>query len=157
MPRSIPTSQTAMDIDPIIVRRSRDLLDRAQVLFDNADGVDDPAERFRQYYLTALRAAGAAIEIYEPSTRPARRRHSRSAWNRLPVVVPELGELAEFFAVRSRIRLDIESGLIRTLEESAVRVMRERVIDLLDGVEALVIAYEQGKLPHQNVRSDRTA
>ena len=36
-------------VDPIMVSRSRDLLERAYVLLDNADGVADGAERFRQY------------------------------------------------------------------------------------------------------------
>ena len=79
MPGHPSTTRSASDIDPIVVRRSRDLLDRAEILFENADGVEDGTERFRQYYLTALRAAGAAIEIHEPSIRPVRRRHSRNA------------------------------------------------------------------------------
>ncbi|WAC55858.1 SAV_6107 family HEPN domain-containing protein [Gordonia sp. SL306] len=157
MPNSIPTTGSTTDIDPIVVGRSRDLLDRAQNLFDNADGVDDSAERFRQYYLTALRAAGAALEIHEPTNRPVRRRHSRSAWNRVPVVVPELDDHAAYFAARSRIRLDIEAGLVRSIDDRAVQQMRRRVIDLLDAVEALLISYEQGKLPHQAAHSDRTA
>ncbi|MFW0787076.1 SAV_6107 family HEPN domain-containing protein [Gordonia sp. CPCC 206044] len=157
MVRTHSTSRTAPEVDPVVVRRSRDLLDRAHILFDNADGVDDPAERFRQYYLTALRGAGAALEIHEPSNRPVRRRHSRSAWNRLPVVVPELAPHAEYFAARSRIRLDIESGLVRTMDGRTVAQMRRRVIELLDAVEDVLIAYEQGRLAHQNVRPDRTA
>ena len=156
MPGRTPT-RSMSDIDPIVVRRSRDLLDRAEFLFENADGVEDGAERFRQYYLTALRAAGAAIEIHEPSTRPVRRRHSRNAWNRLPVVVPTMAGHAEFFAARSQARLDIESGLVRTMDDRAIGAMRRRVIELLDDVESLLIAYEQGKLIHHDVRPDRTA
>jgi hypothetical protein len=157
MPGHPSTTRSASDIDPIVVRRSRDLLDRAEILFENADGVEDGTERFRQYYLTALRAAGAAIEIHEPSIRPVRRRHSRNAWNRLPVVVPELAEHADFFAARSQTRLDIESGLVRTLDDRSIGAMRRQVIALLDDVETLLIAYEQGKLTHQNARPDRTA
>lgn len=157
MVRSTATNRQVIDVDPVVVRRSRDLLERAEVLFDNADGVTDPAERFRQYYLSALRAAGAAIEIHEPSNRPARRRHSRSAWNRLPGVVPALTGHADYFAARSALRLDIESGLVRTVDGPTVDAMRRRVIELLDATEMLLIAYEQGKLPQQAVRADRTA
>ena len=35
-------------VDPVLVGRARDLLDRAEILIDNADGVPDTAERFRQ-------------------------------------------------------------------------------------------------------------
>ncbi len=156
MTRTNPT-RSAPAIDPVVVRRSRDLLDRAEILFDNADGIAESAERFRQYYLTALRAAGAVLEIYEPSNRPVRRRRPASAWKRLPVVVGELAAYADYFADLSHLRLDIESGLIRTVDEQTVRHTRQRVIELLDAVEREVIAYEQGRLPHQNVRPDRTA
>ncbi|MAU81162.1 SAV_6107 family HEPN domain-containing protein [Gordonia sp. NPDC062954] len=157
MPNS-PTSRHATpDIDPIVVRRSRDLFDRALILFDNADGVEDSAERFRQYYLTALRAAGAVLEIHEPSIRPTRRRHSRSAWNRLPIVVPKLADHAEYFAHHSGIRLDIESGLVRTVGETTLRLTRRQVLALLDDVEDLLIAHEQGKLSERETSPDRTA
>ncbi|MEE4023185.1 SAV_6107 family HEPN domain-containing protein [Gordonia sp. PKS22-38] len=157
MPSSIRSPRSTADVDPIVVRRSRDLLDRAHVLFDNADGVTDSAERFRQFYLTALRAAGAVLEIHEPSTRPARRRHSRSAWNRLPVVIPALAEHADFFAARSHLRLDIESGLVRAVDDRVVAQTRSRVIGLLDDVEELLIAYEQGKSVDPDIAPDRSA
>ncbi|MXP21110.1 hypothetical protein GIY30_07055 [Gordonia sp. HNM0687] len=157
MSNSSPSHRATSDIDPIVVRRSRDLFDRALILFDNADGVEDSAERFRQYYLTALRAAGAALEIYEPSTRPVRRRHSRNAWNRLPIVVPALAGHADYFAGRSGIRLDIESGLVRTIDDRTLGHLRRQVLALLDDVEELLVAYEQGKLSEHEASPDRTA
>lgn len=152
-----PMTHIGVAVDPVVVRRSRDLFDRAEILFDNADGIEDSAERFRQYYLAALRAAGAAIEIYEPSNRPVRRRTSRNAWRRLSAVIPGLAEAADHFAARSTIRSDIETGLRRTVDLALVVAMRGRVIELLDEVDALLIAYEQGKLSEQNASGDRTA
>lgn len=151
------TRHGSVDIDPVVVRRSRDLFDRAEVLFDNAEGVPDSAERFRQLYLAALRAAGAALEVFEPSVRPIRRRGGRSAWSRLPGVVPDLAAHAEYFAARSAMRQDVESGLVREVGIDSVIAMRARVMDLLDDVDGILIAYEQGKLPHQIVHVDRSA
>ena len=61
-------------IDPWVIDRSRDLLERAYLLFDNADGITDQPERFRQFYLAALRSSGAVlalslIHISEPTRR----------------------------------------------------------------------------------------
>ncbi|MFW0792876.1 SAV_6107 family HEPN domain-containing protein [Gordonia sp. CPCC 205515] len=152
-----PAARTPVEVDPVVVRRSRDLLDRAEILFENADGIDDSAERFRQYYLASLRAAGAAIEVYEPSNRPVRRRTSRNAWSRLSALVPGMSGAAEYFAARSVIRSDVETGLRRTVDLALVVAMRGRVIDLLDDVDALLIAYEQGKLGEVAAPGNRTA
>lgn len=144
-------------IDPRVVGRGRDLLERAQLLFENADGVTDDAERFRQYYLTALRAAGAALAVYESTARPTRRRSSRSAWARMAAIVPELRYRADEFAGLSDVRMDIEAGIRRAIAPERVDVMRHSVVGFLDEVERIVIAYEQGKLSHQAVQTDQTA
>ena len=52
--RSATALTHAAPVDPVMVGRARDLLERAHVLFDNADGVDDDVERFRQLYLCLL-------------------------------------------------------------------------------------------------------
>ncbi|GAC69544.1 SAV_6107 family HEPN domain-containing protein [Gordonia soli] len=150
-------ADTTVTIDPVVVQRGRDLLERADILFENADGVPDSAERFRQYYLAALRGAGAALALHEPRTRPARRVGSRDAWSRIATTVPALGDRAGRFASLSRTRMDIESGLVRSVDEQTVVGLRRQVAEFLDLVERLVIAYEQGKLAHQTVRHDRTA
>ena len=62
--RSATALTHAAPVDPVMVGRARDLLERAHVLFDNADGVDDDVERFRQLYLVALRASGAALAVH---------------------------------------------------------------------------------------------
>ncbi|GAC49686.1 hypothetical protein GOACH_16_00680 [Gordonia aichiensis NBRC 108223] len=143
------------EIDPVVVVRARDLLERAEILVENADGVPDDAERFRQYYLAALRAAGAALAVYEPPTRRASRRVSPNAWSRISSAVPELADFAGAFARLSTVRMDIESGLRRSVEGSAVTGLRARVLSFLDAVEGIVVSYEQGKLSHQSVdRSD---
>lgn len=142
-------------IDPVVIGRSRDLLDRAYLLFDNADAIEfdaldaglavDEAERFRQYYLSALRAAGAAIALHEPRLRPVRVRGSRSAWSRLRSLIPSLSPFAESFAARSRTRMNIESGIDRTVDPEVVGALRADAVRFLGEVEGLIIAYEQGK------------
>lgn len=143
------------EIDPVVVVRARDLLERAEILTENADGVPDDAERFRQYYLAALRAAGAALAVYEPPVRRASRRVSPNAWSRISSAVPELAEFASAFAGMSTVRMEIESGLRRRVDASVVTGLRSRLLVFLDAVEDIVVAYEQGKLAHQApARSD---
>ncbi|AZZ81777.1 MULTISPECIES: SAV_6107 family HEPN domain-containing protein [Gordonia] len=150
-----PTSRRSAPVDPVMVGRARDLLQRAHLLLDNADGVSDDAERFRQFYLVALRAAGAALAIGEPAG-PARRKTS-NAWTRIGVVAPDLAPLAARFATLSPVRMKIESGIIRTLDPDSVAGMRLLVLDFLRRVETLVIAYEQGKFGTEEPQIGRTA
>ncbi|MGV9859165.1 SAV_6107 family HEPN domain-containing protein [Gordonia sp. NPDC003425] len=138
------------EIDPIVVRRSRDLLERAQMVFDNADAVPDDPERFRQFYLAALRAAGAALAIYEPPGRPVRR-VSANAWSRISATVPALSDFAARFADLSRTRMEIESGIRRSIDPAAAARLRREVVAFLAAVEDQLIAYEQGRLAHQAV------
>lgn len=145
-------------VDPVIVNRARDMLERAHVLFGNADEVPDGAERFRQYYLAALHAAGAALVVHEPRVVPARsRRGSRSAWERVVVLIPELAGAARRMAGRSSMRMNIEAGLIRTVEPAELRSLRCEVLTLLDQAEGHVVAYEQGKSAHQRPAGIYTA
>ena len=143
-------------VDPIMVSRSRDLLERAYVLLDNADGVADGAERFRQYYLAALRGAGAELAVYEPPGRP-RRRGSANAWSRIAVVAPALAGEADVFASLSPTRMRIESGIVRTIDTKYVTAMRAAVTGFLRRVEDLIIAYEQGRLEQQTDAMGHTA
>lgn len=133
-------------VDPIVVGRARDLLERADNLLANADGVADSAERFRQYYLAALRAAGSMLAVLEPASPTARRRGSRSAWVRLTVQVPEWAPAADYLASVSDVRMKIESGQVRALDAALPATLRRYVVALLDDAEALITAYEQGKL-----------
>lgn len=143
---SFGTSAAADAVDPIVVRRARDLLDRGDNLLANADGVAESAERFRQYYLAALRGAGSMLAVLEPPSPRARRGGSRSAWARLSVAVPEWAAAAEYLASVSDVRMKIESGQIRTVDAALPATLRRYVVALLDDADAMVVAYEQGKL-----------
>ncbi|GAB05556.1 hypothetical protein GII30_14310 [Gordonia amarae] len=145
-------------IDPVIVDRARGMLERAHMLFGNADAVPDAPERFRQYYLAALRAAGAALAVFEPRVVPVRaRRGSRSAWKRIALVIPELAGAAQRMEDRSSTRMNIEAGLTRTVDAGDLESLRREVLDLFDRAERLVVAYEQGKLAHQQSAGIYTA
>lgn len=133
-----------VEVDPIVVGRARDLLERADLLLENADGITDDAERFRQLYLTALRAAGAALAIGEPTSGRSTRGLSSNAWNRLAVIMPDLAEQAERFAAWSVLRMNIEAGLERDVDPVVVAELHRLVLTFLDTVEGVVIAYEQG-------------
>lgn len=134
----------AAEVDPIVVGRARDLLERADRLLENAVGIADDAERFRQLYLTALRAAGAAVAIGEPGYGRSTRRLSSNAWSRLAAVVPELADQAGRFASWSALRMNIEAGLERDVDPVVAAELHRLVLTFLDTVEQLVITYEQG-------------
>lgn len=134
------------DVDPIVVRRARDLLDRGDNLLANADGVAEVTERFRQYYLAALRAAGSILAVLETPAPRSRSRGSRSAWARLSVVVPEWASAGEYLASLSDVRMKIESGQIHSIDPALPATLRRYAVALLDDAEGIIVAYEQGKL-----------
>lgn len=141
------TSSRTAAVDPRVVHRSRDLLDRAEVLFDQAASVeDDGAERFRLFYLTAIRAAGAVLEIYEPTGRTRRRRGANDAWSRIKSRAPECAELADYFGGLSTMRSHVEAGLVKTVDPTFVARVERRAVEFLDVADATLLAYEQGKL-----------
>lgn len=135
-------------VDPRVVHRGRDLLDRAEVLFDEASGVtDDGAERFRQYYLAAIRAAGAVLAVYEPPGPVRRRRNARDAWSRIKAVAPQYSDLAEYFGGLSVMRSRVEAGLVRSVDDTLCARVERRAAEFLDAADASLLAYEQGRLP----------
>lgn len=134
-------------VNPQVVQRSRDLLDRAEVLFDDAATVEDGAERFRQFYLAAIRASGAVLAVYEPPGPVRRRRNARDAWTRIKAVAPQYADLAEYFGGLSAMRAKVESGLLDHVEETLCARVERRAAEFLDAADASLLAYEQGRLP----------
>ncbi|WP_035719714.1 SAV_6107 family HEPN domain-containing protein [Gordonia shandongensis] len=133
-----------MFVDPRVVHRSRDLLDRAEDLFEDAAAVeDDGAERFRLFYLAAIRAAGAILEVHEPARRT--RRGATDAWSRIKARTPEYAELAEYFGGLSRMRAHVEAGLVRSVDPTLCARVERRAVEFLDAADATLLAYEQGK------------
>ncbi|GAC55865.1 hypothetical protein GOHSU_02_00080 [Gordonia hirsuta DSM 44140 = NBRC 16056] len=142
-------------MDPHLVHRSRDLLDRAEVLFDDAAGItDDGAERFRQFYLAAIRAAGAILAVYEPPGPVRRRRNARDAWSRVKAVAPQYAELAEYFGGLSLMRSRVEAGLVRQVDDTLCARVERRAAEFLDAADASLLAYEQGRLSVSGAVSD---
>ncbi|WP_440712605.1 SAV_6107 family HEPN domain-containing protein [Gordonia sp. FQ] len=142
------TSRMAATADPRVVLRSRDLLDRAEVLFEDAARVtDDGAERFRQFYLAAIRAAGAVLAVYEPPGPVRRRRNARDAWSRIKAAAPQYAELAEYFGGLSAMREKVEVGLVRQVDDTLCARVERRAAEFLDAADASLLAYEQGALP----------
>ncbi|MFT3662025.1 MAG: SAV_6107 family HEPN domain-containing protein [Gordonia sp. (in: high G+C Gram-positive bacteria)] len=136
-----------MIADPHVVHRSRDLLERAEVLFEEASRVhDDGAERFRQFYLAALRASGAVLALHEPAGPVRRRRNARDAWSRITAVAPEYTELAEYFGGLSAMRSKVETGLVRRVDDMLCARVERRAAEFLDAADASLLAYEQGRL-----------
>lgn len=86
-----------------------DLLARAREGLGLAAAATTPDERFEQAHLAALRAAAALLAgagLYPPG----RREQSRSVWERLPDLDPDLAEVAGAFASSARRRYAIEQG-----------------------------------------------
>ena len=116
------------------------------MLFDQAASVeDDGAERFRLFYLAAIRAAGAVLEIHEPASR-IRRRGAMDAWSRIKARAPECAELADYFGGLSNMRSRVEAGLVKSVDSTFCARVERRAVEFLDVADATLLAYEQGKL-----------
>ena len=136
-----------MVVNPQVVHRSRDLLERAEALFEEASRVeDDGAERFRQFYLAAIRASGAVLALYEPLGPVRRRRNARDAWSRIKAVAPQYAELAEYFGGLSVMRSRVEAGLVSQVDDTFCARVERRAAEFLDAADASLLAYEQGRL-----------
>ncbi len=109
VPRSVPVPASALP------RRSCSaLLDTAQAGVVAAAASSDPAQRYVQAHLAALRAASAVLAA-RARPAPSRRGRSPSVWSLLTVVAPDLGEWAAFFAAGASKRAAAESGFAQTV------------------------------------------
>ncbi|MFT4202114.1 SAV_6107 family HEPN domain-containing protein [Gordonia sp. (in: high G+C Gram-positive bacteria)] len=136
-------------VEPKVVLDAHRLLDQAAAMADDGDLVAGTAERFRVYYLAALRTAGAALVVLESRRRPPR--GERNAWTRLVAQAGfvrddrGLGEHARYFAGHSVLRQRIENGLVDEVEQAIVARMRVRLSEFLAETEAILADYEQGR------------
>jgi hypothetical protein len=89
------------------------LLAQAENGLEAAETEDDPAQRFAEAYLAALRAAAALLAM---RGRPHRARsRPMSVWTLLSSVAPELREWAAFFASCSATRAAVQAGITRAV------------------------------------------
>ncbi|HEX7353436.1 MAG TPA: SAV_6107 family HEPN domain-containing protein [Mycobacteriales bacterium] len=91
------------------------LLDSARVGVLEAVAAPEPADRYVRAHLAALRAAAAVLAARARPSRGGGRRRSSTVWTLLPVVAPELGEWAAFFAAGAAKRAAAESGLVHAV------------------------------------------
>jgi hypothetical protein len=78
----------------------------------------EPANRYVDAHLAALRAAAAILAARGEPGSGARRRKTRSVWDMLPQVEPALAEWAAFFAASAAKRAAAEAGLRRRMSAS---------------------------------------
>lgn len=121
----------------------------------HADDTADGAERLRGLYLAALRGAGAALAVSEGSS--TRRRGSMSAWARLPRGVPQFTHWATRFAGVSRLRDEIELGLVHDVPPATIEATRAAVVEFLADVETLVDSCARGTADVGHGPGTRTA
>lgn len=93
------------------------LLDEAEHGLAAAECEPDPAQRFTQAYLSALRAAAAVLAMrgrpHRGNFQPA------SVWSLLSGMAPELREWAAYFASESAIRAKVQAGITRVVTARA--------------------------------------
>ncbi len=108
------------------------LLSQAEQGLTDATLDPEPAQRFAQAYLAALRAAAALLAM---RGRPHRARsRPMSVWTLLTSVAPELREWAAFFASCSATRASVQAGITRTVNaRSADDLVRQtgQFVDLV--------------------------
>ena len=151
------SESTRSVVDERVVLRSRELLERAEALFEDASAVeDDGAERFRLFYLAAIRASAAVLAVHEPPGPVRRRRDARDAWSRIKAVAPEAHDLAEYFGGLSVMRGHVEAGLVKTVDSTLCARVERRAMEFLDLADATLLMYEQGKMPDRRRSTGRS-
>ncbi|WP_280448653.1 SAV_6107 family HEPN domain-containing protein [Nocardia brasiliensis] len=118
--------------------RAGKLLKRADGLLMQAAGERDPRERFRTAYLAALRGAGAVIALTGADNAP--RARSRNAWVLMQGAAPEFTMWADYFSSRSELRVALEAGLDRDVDNDEADEFSSRVGAFLHDVEDLLSA-----------------
>jgi hypothetical protein len=89
------------------------LLAQAELGLSAAELEDNPAQRFADAYLAALRGAAALLAL---RGRPHRgRARPMSVWTLLSAVAPELREWSAFFASCSATRASVQAGITRAV------------------------------------------
>lgn len=103
---------------------STDLLAASWRGLGAASRSEQPAERYAQAHLAALRAAAAVLAARaRPST--GQRSRPRSVWVLLPRVAPELTEWAQFFASGATKRSLAEAGIPVVTAREADDLLRD--------------------------------
>jgi hypothetical protein len=92
---------------PPVSTAARMLLDRSRSGLLTSLAARSVGERYVTAHLAALRAAAAVLAV---RSRPGGRGGSRSVWEMLPRVAPELGDWSTFFAATAPQRAAIEAG-----------------------------------------------
>ena len=103
------TSFRASAVSPV----AQQLLRRAHLELDSADGVTDPAMRFLHAHMAAIRGASAVLAL--GAVVPRRRGRLRSVWEQLADAGPEWEAWAARFEAGARVRAAIEAGRITDL------------------------------------------
>lgn len=111
-----------------------DLLDAARQSLLQACQSAEASQRYQHAQLAALRAAAALVVARERRTRRAARGgRSGSVWDLLPVLAPELGEWAQFFALCAARVPGLAQGTGRVSAREADDLLRqgETFLDLV--------------------------
>lgn len=112
------------------------LLAQAEHGLRQAEHEDDPAERFAQAYLSALRAAAALLAR---RGRPHRgRSRPTSVWTLLTTVAPELREWAAFYASSSATRASVQAGITRVVSPRAADDLVRQTRQFVDLVQRAI-------------------
>jgi len=106
------------------------LLAQAETGLAAAELEEDPARRFADAYLAALRAAAALLAM---RGRPHRARsRPKSVWTLLSSVAPELREWAAFFASCSATRASVQAGILRAVSPRSADDLVRQSAQFLD-------------------------
>lgn len=136
----------------VVTPEVRGLLRRAHDgLAEAADERQLPAARYVQAHLAALRA-GAAVISANSEAKARSRERPRAVWALLPLVTPELDDLAEYFADSAGKRVRAEAGLPNAATKLEADDHLRHASEFLDLVEQLLGVEVQPPLPLRMVR-----
>jgi hypothetical protein len=112
------------------------LLAQAETGLAEAELEDNPAQRFADAYLAALRGAAALLAL---RGRPHRgRARPMSVWTLLSSVAPELREWAAFFASCSATRASVQAGITRAVSVRSADDLARQTGQFLDLVAQMI-------------------
>ena len=113
------------------------LLQRADAELLAAQFSSEPWERLSHAHLAAVRAGAALLAA---RGRPGGRRVSRSVWEMLDAVAPEVQRWSGYFAAGASLRSAVEAGRFDIVSPARAEQAVCAAEDFLDAVRALVEA-----------------
>ncbi len=137
---SVRTLHVARAAAPGLSGRTAELLSRADAELVAAQFSSEPWEKFAHAHLAALRAGAAVLAERQPLSR---RRQTRTVWELLDQVMPELSRWTAYFAGGAALRAAVDAGRFDAVSDERAEQVLCHAEDFLDVVRAELEAWAE--------------